>query len=173
MREDQILNQTTHGARYILIPGDMPPWGNAGTIEHARAMAQWIAADPARQARHRSRPMKIPLDATVKDVVKKLARILDHEGLIDEYFSLSSSLDYARPGDPLHPNSEYCTSNARWIAVYPVTGTTEGVYIHVDLIGPDPENDRRTLRHQIVTAKTWDWENAWKITRRTAELLGV
>ena len=101
---------------------------------------------------------------TVADVYQKLRDILEAEGLIDEYFSLSIVTDQT-----FWKLVEGC----RWIACYAVTGGSEGHYIHVDLIhGYDQEWTGKALH--LITGKTFlGLAHALKIANRCAELLGV
>lgn len=139
---------------------------------------------------------------TVRDVVGKLSRVLDAEELVDEYFSTSpiDYLDkdhanalyrwtYADPAtrgneprpSPVRPAAVWQDIGYRWIAVYPVTGGSEGVYVHVDVIGARiphpkfPEGSGYTVTSTehcpVCFVKTWTWENAWKLAKRIAELL--
>ena len=82
---------------------------------------------------------------------------------IDEY--LSAGFDGS--GSPL--------PRYRWVAVYPVTGDSEGHYIHIDLVlssqglGPGPQTVKR-----IGIAKTFKgWEHACLLANRIARLLGA
>ena len=135
---------------------------------------------------------------TVQDVLAKLSRVLDAEGLIDEYFTDSPiryvDQDYANAcwrardrGEP-EPERPPVRPGAKWseigywgIAVYPVTGGSEGVYVHVDIIGHRRRHpkfpadtqffDTSSERNPLCFVKTWTWDNAWRIARRLVELL--
>jgi hypothetical protein len=55
----------------------------------------------------------------------------------------------------------------RWISVYPVTGNSEGHYIHVDVI-----NGKN--RHMVMMSKTFGgWEVACQIANAAGKLLGA
>lgn len=74
----------------------------------------------------------------------------------NEYFSVSPML----PADTLWPEGR--------ITVYPVTGDSEGHYIHVDV------NGSRGEHQMIFLGKTFDgWDAAWSFAKKLAELLDV
>lgn len=62
----------------------------------------------------------------------------------------------------------------RWIACFPVTGGSEGYYMHLEVftqgigIGGKVEG----VQH-IALAKTWTWDNACAVCNATAKLLGA
>ena len=161
------LHLIPHGARWALIPSDYPQ-GEPGTLAYRQQMIKWIAADPDRLQRHKSRPMKIKTTDTVEKVIKRLARIIGDQGI--EYFS---SERYLKEGEsPAWPGAIYSEIGNRWVAVYPVTGSNEGVYIHIEVIGCKAEwNAPRLSRYAIGTVKVWSWKDAWRITKRCVELL--
>ena len=101
---------------------------------------------------------------TVADVYQKLRDILEAEGLIDEYFSLSIETDQT---------FWKLQESYRWIACYAVTGGSEGHYVHIDLIhGYDQDWTGKVLH--LVTGKTFlGLAHALKIANRCAELLRV
>src|SRR5262249_3603265 len=81
-----------------------------------------------------------------RQVFARVRRVLEH--LKYEYdgdpHTLYGLLDYFSPGDdPWRDNPawqdlwQYKGARYRWIACFAVTGTSEGHYIHVDLIGTD------------------------------------
>jgi hypothetical protein len=135
---------------------------------------------------------------TVHDVTMKLSLVLNREGLVDEYFS-TSPLQYvdkdhadacwqARDRGEPEPARPAVRPGAKWteigywgIAVYPMTGGSEGVYVHVDIIGHRGEHPKfpagsgyyetTSERNPLCFVKTWTWESAWKITHRLVELL--
>jgi hypothetical protein len=101
---------------------------------------------------------------TVADVYQKLRDILEAEGLIDEYFSLSIETDLT-----FWKLLESC----RWVACYAVTGGSEGHYVHVDLIHGYDQDWTGKARH-LITGKTFlGLAHALKIANRCAELLPV
>jgi hypothetical protein len=136
------------------------------------------------------RSLAIDPDDTVRIVLTKLSRVLDAEGLVEEYFSTSPidyvDRDHARrawqaehaglpilPRPSVRPDARWQDIGYRWVAVFPVTGVSEGVYVHVDLIG-DRESNRRgddAPRHGLCFVKARTWESAWKIAHRLVELL--
>ena len=79
--------------------------------------------------------------------------------MIDEYFSISGERKYSESAKfPLDYN---------WIACFPVTGGSEGHYVHVEIIN----NDKRDL---IFLAKTFQgMEHAWDIAKKLGELLYI
>ncbi len=78
--------------------------------------------------------------------------------LIDEYFTLSSDATAETPW-PL---------DARWIAVFPVTGGSEGHYVHVDAI------DQAGQRNGLYLIKTFrGLAHAWQIAQRLGDLLHI
>jgi hypothetical protein len=134
--------------------------------------------------------LAIDRDDTVRTVLAKLYRVLDAEGLVDEYFSTTPidhvDKDHAQacwraecdgkphpPRPPVRPGARWFDIGHRWVAVWPVTGGSEGVYVHVDLIG-DRESSLHggddAPRHGLCFAKTWTWDNAWLIAHRLVEL---
>lgn len=67
-------------------------------------------------------------------------------------------------------------TNVRWIAVYPVTGGSEGHYVHVDVIRDIQDTALGSVRTTeiIFTAKTFrGLEHAQKIATAIQKLLGV
>ncbi len=82
--------------------------------------------------------------------------------LIDEYFSICTD------STPATGNTDPWPLDSRWIAVYPVTGNSEGHYVHVDSIAPDG------TRRLLYLAKTFrGMAHAWRIAQRLGELLDV
>ncbi len=82
--------------------------------------------------------------------------------LIDEYFSILDDSTPSEGDDAPWP------LDSRWIAVFPVTGNSEGHYVHVEAIAPD---GRRRL---LYLAKTFQgMAHAWRIAQRLGELLSV
>ena len=58
--------------------------------------------------------------------------------------------------------------NSHWIAVFPITGGSEGHYIHVEAIARDGS---RQLLYLGKTFKGMD--HAWQIARKLGDLLHV
>ena len=111
-----------------------------------------------------NRPLHIKDDDTVAKVFRKVKTVLNREGLIDEYFSLSER----------ETGNKIFSQLQGFIACYPVTGGSEGHYIHVDVV-QYPNNqlpDGRVVH--LITGKTFlGMEHAAKIAMRCIELLGV
>ncbi len=98
------------------------------------------------------------IPATLTSVAKYLNNGLGD--LVDEYFS---DVTQHEDGAPRMWPTEYT-----WLACYPVTGGSEGHYVHVDVIYRD--NSRRLL----FLVKTFKGiEHAWKIAQRAGELLHI
>lgn len=52
--------------------------------------------------------------------------------------------------------------------VFPVTGGSEGHYVHVGVVGRDGKF------HDLLLGKTFaGWDAAWAFARRVADLLGI
>ncbi|MFI5342433.1 MAG: hypothetical protein ACHQ7N_21690 [Candidatus Methylomirabilales bacterium] len=82
--------------------------------------------------------------------------------LIDEYFSICPE-----PAPPAGPDAPW-PLRTRWIAVFPVTGGSEGSYIHVEAIHQDGH------RELLFLAKTFrGMSHAWAIAQRLGELLYI
>jgi len=82
---------------------------------------------------------------------------------IDEY--LHSAID-------LQPDGEW-PANVRWVACYPVTGGSEGHYVHVDLICAET-GARDFVRKPIMLGKTFrGMAYAAKMANALAEILGA
>lgn len=83
----------------------------------------------------------------------------EYGGIIDEYFHSLAAQD---DGPVLWP------FKARWIAVYAVTGGSEGHYVHVDAL----ENDEK--RTNLFLAKTFrGYDHAIEIVRVLGKILEV
>lgn len=117
---------------------------------------------------------------TVGRVLEELRVALDDAGLVEEYFT-TSPCDLKMMGNSRKP----VNSGTIWdeigywgIAVYPVTGGSEGVYVHIDLIGckADAGQHQSHLdrpRHALAFVKVWTWDMAWKVAAMAAHLLGA
>jgi YodL-like len=138
--------------------------------------------------------MPIPTEhRTVCEVLRDVNVRLHHEG-IDAGESDWSDMTRWNRGEPHDYNySMPWPERARWIVAYPVTGSNEGYYGHLEaiyqpstLFGEDLEKAKKKdpntfgvkegrfdRRIPLGQAKTWEWDNAWQIAKRTAELLGV
>lgn len=94
---------------------------------------------------------------TVDEVFTELRAKLP-EGFVDEYFSVSH--DHRGEREWPHP--------MRRLVVFPVTGGSEGHYIHVEAHMQDG------TRLCLMLLKTFEgWEGAWSKAKLMAELLGV
>lgn len=108
---------------------------------------------------------------TTRQVFRRVRNVLLREGLIDEYFSLSSLLEIDNVEDRRF--LDYI-QGYRTIACYPVEGSSEGHYIHVEAYGsPDRQTKMVPVRY-LFTGKTFKgMEHAALIARRCAEMLGA
>lgn len=108
--------------------------------------------------------LKYTGNRTINEIFTDLRKRLEEEGLLpDEYFHVFLDVDE----NALFP--EY-----RWIACYPVTGGSEGHYIHIDALVPR-EIDRETLIESklIYLGKTFQGlEFASKVAAACAKYLG-
>jgi len=109
--------------------------------------------------------LKLTDDMTFLEALRRVRVYLDHEDLIDEYFS---------------PNEQFCqgkifetmeSGSYRWIACFAVTGGSEGHYIHIDAVsGYDGDNAGVCLH--LLTGKTFlGLDHAIKIASRCTQLL--
>lgn len=97
----------------------------------------------------------------VKEVIAELNRKLRAED--PELFDESSFSDMTSWDSPNGPWPAW-----RWIAVFPVTGGSEGHYIHIETIGRD---DARTST-MIALCKTFrGWDHACRIAAAAGRLL--
>ena len=96
------------------------------------------------------------IPATIQEVYNYLNDNLT-ENLIDEYFSIAGINEFKE--------NEPFPDNYRWIAVFPVTGSNEGHYVHVELITGKERN-------LIFLAKTFRGkDHAWEIAKKIGSLL--
>ncbi len=85
--------------------------------------------------------------------------------MVDEYFHIMPSVHKDRPW----PNDR----ELQWIAVFPVTGGSEGHYVHVEAIYRD-EKDPFGRRELLFLGKTFrGMSHAWNMCKRLGELLHV
>jgi hypothetical protein len=108
-------------------------------------------------------------DASVNYVYRLCYKVLEREGLLDEYFSRLHPFDGYRghEGREVERWRDLRFNQHRWVACYPVEGGNEGDYVHVDLIG-------NGVVTQVFLAKTFQGpKHACKIANRLAELLGA
>ena len=109
--------------------------------------------------------LKLRYDMTFLEALRLVRAYLDHEGLIDEYFS---------------PNEQPCRGKIfetiergsyRWIACYAVTGGSEGHYIHIDAVSGYSDGNVGECLH-LLTGKTFlGLDHAIKIAGRCTQLL--
>lgn len=94
-----------------------------------------------------------------KSVQEVLAYCRERLGdLIDEYFSPSSDVEPTTPWPTVW----------RWIKVFPVTGNSEGHYVHVEVETLDGKS------RPMLLAKTFrGMGHAWAIARRLGEALSI
>jgi hypothetical protein len=68
-------------------------------------------------------------------------------------------------------DTETWPEDYHWIAVYPVTGNSEGHYLHIDLIGTAKHEE--LVRH-IAMVKTFSgWDKACEVCAAAGKLLGA
>ena len=107
---------------------------------------------------------------TVAQVHDEIRDILKAEGLMDESFNVSVlwRYDHARG-----PEGTPWPTDYRWVACFPVTGTSEAHYVHCELLYPRPLPLNSDTRVPIFLAKTFrGWDHAWELAKRLGELLG-
>lgn len=101
----------------------------------------------------------------IGEVLRELNAKLEVEGMLPDEYGFGASFSPTPPHDRItaEPWPEW-----RWIAVYAVTGGSEGHYIHIDAIG------REGQRTSIALAKTFEgWERAGAIAGAAGRLLGA
>ena len=65
-------------------------------------------------------------------------------------------------------------SRFRWIAVYVVSGGSEGLYLHIDVIGTGvPRNRALVILGKTCDASPAKWKACWESAGRIADLLGA
>jgi hypothetical protein len=160
------------------------PTAPSGTLAYRQQLLKYLDSDPVRAARRKARPLRITDKTTIRNVFKRLSRVLDREGLNVEYFSPSFRIAYPDTDYVNNPESkvdgakEWNRHKFRAVSVWPVTGGSEGVYIHVDFVGPADPNARlapgdQLPRFAFALGKVWTWPEAWAMCRRIVELLDV
>ena len=116
--------------------------------------------------------LKVDVKAkTIRDIYRELRTALEAEKLVDEaeenaYFSVS----------PLVPEGAFDSpfpTGYVFVACYAVTGTTDGHYVHVDLLYPGPASDTHPLRsHTMFVGKTFKgMEHARRMANKCADVL--
>lgn len=96
----------------------------------------------------------------IADIVWDVNEILKEFGVQEEEGLFHDSTRHDRLAPKAWP--DVVADKLRWVACYPVRGSNEGLYVHIDLIfQPNPyekiEPNRRLL--MIATAKCYSW--AW------------
>lgn len=133
---------------------------NDGTIQldvWRRVLVDGVPSGTIRREKGR------PVGEIVSDIEKKIRR------LVDEYFTLGGSFKYPVGGGTDGHLTE-CPKVQR-IAVFTVTGGSEGHYVHVDLY---VEEDRKTVVKNLALLKTFKGKkHARRVEARIADLLGV
>lgn len=102
----------------------------------------------------------------IKDILEEVNAVLKDRNIEEEetYFS---EADWNLPDD-----RKVWPGDWRWVSCFPVRGTSEGYYIHIEIIHQDPA-DRPTSdyrRRLIGMAKCWRWETALAMAAVAAEL---
>lgn len=137
-------------------------------------------------------PADRPLDCawrrdgyTVKQVVRRLNRVLEREGLMDDGgFSLSGAFTWVlseRPGYVDATKALWTDYRPHHLPVYAVTGGSEGHYIHVDGLAAYWEGKKKPdsrykpwPKETMFLAKTFQgMKHALTIVARTTELLAA
>lgn len=99
------------------------------------------------------------IPASLRSVYEYLRDNLPKD-LIDEYFTISGGLSSDDNNRPFP--QEY-----NWLSVFPVTGGSEGHYIHIEVIN----GEKREL---LFLAKTFrGMDHAWEISKQIGRLLNV
>lgn len=178
MNDQDTLNLLPHGARWALFPGDFPE-APEGSLERRKQLLAWIAADPHRRARHRSRALRVG-DRTIHRMFKAARRVIEREEFKAErgceYINPSYRTPYESRHYPLRPgqldhDTKWCDLPIRWVKVWAVTGSNEGHYVHVDLALVE---GREYVDTPFMLLKTFGgWDHAHALARRLTELLGA
>lgn len=107
-----------------------------------------------------------PVGEIVADLTKRISR------LVDEYATLGGDFKYARGVENVYETE---CPEAQRIAVYAVTGGSEGHYVHVDLHVREGEygNARLVVRSLMLVKTFKGMKHARKIANRLADALGV
>ena len=121
-----------------------------------------------------NRRLHIRAKHTIQQVFRRVRNVLVREGLIDEYFSLAALWDREMKEMEGKFFLEYI-DGYRTIACYPVEGSSEGHYIHVEAYGMrSPQQTGMVPVRYLFVGKTFKgMEHAALIARRCAEMLGA
>lgn len=105
----------------------------------------------------------------LKDIAKDIKDILHQEGLLDEYFGVAPSISMSPEN-----NTRLWPERYQWVSVFPVQGSSEGRYVHVEIITPSPNHSKDGPRELIFLGKTFHgFDHSWEISKRVAQLLGA
>lgn len=131
-----------------------------------------VPSDPEEGKRSRPCPrmLKCVWDGkvTMRQLYRRLQRILDRAKLCEEYFSLHAD----ERGTPVQSTTTWgevygLAGGFRWLACFAVTGANEGHYVHVELL----RDDKRLL---LFLGKTFrGMESACQAASLLATLLGA
>ena len=106
--------------------------------------------------------LRVPIEGRKpSEICKDLDEILKVEGMQEEGIACSARWNQGED----QPITKW-----RWVSVFPVTGTNEGHYIHIDLHLGYGQEKGKTLNLGIL--KTFNgWDRAWEVAKRIAFLL--
>lgn len=98
-------------------------------------------------------------------------------GVWDEYFSFNQYLNTPDGAFlPVRDDNALFPDRIRWLAVFVVTGGSEGTYLHVDALIEDDR--RKTVRKNLFLGKTCSysaetWAKCYESAARIAWMLGA
>lgn len=92
MNDNALWSQIPHGSRWAMIPDDFPPLDKKGSLEYRQQLVKFFNR-PDQVDSYRRRPLNITDEMTVKQVFRRLRRVLEREGLVEDYFSPDNQLD--------------------------------------------------------------------------------
>lgn len=113
---------------------------------------------------------------TIQDVLDELNAKLKLEGREPDEYGFSNMTKYRDPAYMAEGPRKYGQYALPWpeyrrIAVFPVTGNSEGHYIHIEIISPERKDGTHTVEC-IGLAKTFrGWDHACRIAGAAARLL--
>ena len=103
----------------------------------------------------------------LKDIAEDIRKILKAEDLLDDSFGLASPISM---GDAY--KTKRWPDTYRWVSVFPVTGSSEGHYLHVEIISQAKQAGENGPRDLVFLGKTFmGWDYVWRQAKRVAELL--
>lgn len=109
---------------------------------------------------------------TVQVFLSRLNEGLFNLGVTDgpHFWGASSN-----PGLPWPWLDSALEDKRRWWGVFPVTGSSEGIYLHLHAICRSDDETRMTAcwydAPMVALAKVWRWEEAWPVVMATHALL--